>query len=146
MKYSENERCVGDCFELPASSVRPCDAKVSKVSKYRKTPEDVRNCCIQVAGENIDKLMSCVNRGPKAGIEVCHKKCVDENSDVFVLRLGKKQYRNNKKKLIELELKTPKEPIICPIQYTTVFTHVNEKILDAELGKKGKRGKGKKKK
>lgn len=94
--------------------------------------------------------MKCANiREPKKGIEVCQKKCVDENSDVFLLRLGKKQNTQGKKKLIELELKTPKEPIICPKQFTTVFTHVDEKTLDAEMGnkgKKGKKGKGKKKK
>ncbi|KAL5293170.1 hypothetical protein ACFFRR_011752 [Megaselia abdita] len=145
IKYSENERCLGDRFEIPSSSIRPCEGRVNKVSKYRKTPLELKNCCLQVAGENIDNTMNCAHaRAPKGGIEVCHKKCVDEDSDVFVLRLGKKQHSQNKKKLVELELKTPKEPFACPIQHTTVFTHVNEKILDAEMGKKGGKKKGKK--
>lgn len=87
----------------------------------------------------------------KKGIEVCYRTCEDTESDVFLVKLGSKQKSQMKKNRIEIELKTPKQPIVLAKQKVTTETQITESELDAAMasnkkGKKGgkKGGKGKK--
>lgn len=83
--------------------------------------------------------MSCSNhRSSKGRIEVCHKECVNENTEVFVLR-------HNKVNLVEVEL-TPKAPMVCPTQYKPVNTYVTQSIIENAMSNKKTKGKKKKKK
>lgn len=85
-----------------------CDKMNSDVSqKYRVHPPINRNVCQQV-----DELDLTSEKNPKSvkGIEICKKGCADPNTDVFVLKIGKKRNSQDKKSEIELEMRTPKGP------------------------------------
>lgn len=86
-------------------------------------------------------------------MQVCYKTCEDTDSDVFLVKLGNKQQNRRKRNTIEIELKTPKQPIVLPKQKMTTETQITDKELDEALaalcggkkkGKKGKKGKKKK--
>lgn len=68
------------------------------------------------------------------------------------MKLGSKQKCRHKKNNIEIELKTPKQPIVLARPRVTTETQIDETELDAALSgickgkkKKGKQGKGSKK-
>lgn len=66
---------------------------------------------------------------------------------MFLVKLGSKSKSQHKKNTIEIELRTPKQPVTLPMSKVTTETYVTEALLDAAKGKKKKRkGKGKKKK
>lgn len=69
---------------------------------------------------------------------------------MFLVKLGSKSKSQHKKNTIEIELRTPKQPVTLPMSKVTTETYVTEALLDAAKGKgKGKKkgkGKGKKKK
>ena len=80
-------------------------------------------------------------------MQVCYRTCNVTDSDVFLVKLGRKNAYESKKSSIEIELKTPKQPLEMPKQTTTVETQIREDELDAELkGTCKKKGKKKKKK
>ena len=78
--------------------------------KYRKVPTKTRGACLQVDGENLNRELNGKCKIPR-GIEVCQLGCSDPDTDVFILKMGrknsdKKGYKNE----IELEMRTPKSP------------------------------------
>jgi hypothetical protein len=75
---------------------------------------NLRNICLQCDTKrqipsDPDDPAATVNAKDKAGIEICRKGWHDHNTDVFVLKLGKRNGDSNKH-AIELELRTPKNP------------------------------------
>lgn len=66
---------------------------------------------------------------------------------MFLVKLGSKSKSQHKKNTIEIELRTPKQPVTLPMSKVTTETYVTEALLEATKGKgKGKKGKGKGKK
>lgn len=64
---------------------------------------------------------------------------------MFLVKLGSKAKSQHKKNTIEIELRTPKQPVTLPISKVTTETYVSEEMLTGgKKGKKGKKGKGKK--
>uniref|UniRef100_A0A1A9V5J9 Transcriptional cofactor Bfc domain-containing protein n=1 Tax=Glossina austeni TaxID=7395 RepID=A0A1A9V5J9_GLOAU len=169
IKYSGNDYCCPDSYHVPFSRFKEfCDNQESKVDAYRRRkpgdrgvraplhPDDNRSCCVQVNRDDIKNAVQGVNVDTrKKGIEVCYKTCDETDSDVFVVKLGNKRKSQNKKNNIEIELKTPKQPLVLPKQRMTTETQINETELDAALadlckakgkGKGNGKGKNKKKK
>ncbi|CAD7002432.1 uncharacterized protein LOC101454626 [Ceratitis capitata] len=171
IKYAGNDTCEPDNYCVPFNKIKSiCNAE-QKLELYRRKgpcctddcgpiapplhPQDVRNCCLQVDPQEIKDTLKGINADTrKKGIEVCYKTCEDTDSDVFLVKLGNKQQHRQKRNTIEIELKTPKQPIVLPKQKMTTETQITDKELDEALaalcggkkkGKKGKKGKKKKK-
>ncbi|XP_075162163.1 uncharacterized protein LOC142234846 [Haematobia irritans] len=171
IKYSGNETCyTPESYYVPYSKIKKfCNDRKNKIESYRSRrnragadcqpicpplhPNDNRNCCIQVDRDDIRNTMKGIdNDMRKKGIEVCYKTCDDTETDVFLVKLGSKQKCQHKKNNIEIELRTPKMPIVLPNRRVTTETQIDEVELDAALsgmckgkGKKGKKGKNAKK-
>ncbi|XP_017104069.2 uncharacterized protein [Drosophila bipectinata] len=165
IKYSGNDACETDNYYVPFSKIKEaCDMQEAKVDCYRqrlcggndpivpaKCPvQNQRNCCMQVEKKDIMNTMKGINLDTRRkGIEVCYKTCEETDSDVFLVKLGSKSKSQNKKNTIEIELRTPKQPVTLPISKVTTETYVSEEMLGGAAGKKkkkGKKGKGKGKK
>lgn len=149
----ENVEAKVDCYRSQI-----CDRNEAKLDCYRRRlcgggapvipaippSKNQRNCCMQVEAKDIKDTMKGVNLDTRQkGIEVCYKTCEETDSDVFLVKLGSKSKSQYKKNTIEIELRTPKQPVILPMSKVTTETYVTEALLDA-AGKGGK-GKGKKK-
>ncbi|XP_055847126.1 uncharacterized protein LOC129912755 [Episyrphus balteatus] len=138
IKYSGNDSCCGDSINIPLLNKLP---PIKSVDAYRKTPSDIRNCCFQVEANDIDSTLRGINAAAKKkGIEVCHT-FDDPDTDVFLVKLGNKKSAQNKKNMIEIELRTPKEPLNIRAQKWTKETQVDEQILDANLKNRKRKGK-----
>ncbi|XP_034481128.1 uncharacterized protein LOC117786829 isoform X1 [Drosophila innubila] len=151
----ENAQAKVDCYRSQV-----CDRNEAKVDCYRRRlcgggapvipavppTKNQRNCCMQVEAKDIKDTMKGVNLDTRQkGIEVCYKTCDETDSDVFLVKLGSKSKSQHKKNTIEIELRTPKQPVTLPISKVTTETYVTEALLDAAKGGKGKKkGKGKK--
>ncbi|XP_017137985.1 uncharacterized protein LOC108152866 isoform X1 [Drosophila miranda] len=165
IKYSGNEACETDNYYVPFSKIKEaCDFQEDRKECYRQRlcgggpplvpacppAQNQRSCCMQVDHKDIQQTMKGVNMDTKKkGIEVCYKTCDETDSDVFLVKLGSKGKSRHKKNVIEIELRTPKQPVILPSSKVTAETYVTEDLLNAGKkgkGKKGKKGKGKKKK
>ncbi|XP_059226912.1 uncharacterized protein LOC106094572 isoform X2 [Stomoxys calcitrans] len=171
IKYAGNDTCGSmERYYVPYSKIKDfCNDKQNKIESYRSRrdrdraggdngtvcpplhPSDNRNCCVQVDGDDIRNAMRGMdNDMRKKGIEVCYKTCDDTDTDVFLVKLGSKQKCQHKKNNIEIELRTPKQPIVLQNRKVTTETQIDEVELDAALagvcrGKKGKKGKKAKK-
>ncbi|XP_017060179.1 uncharacterized protein LOC108100674 [Drosophila ficusphila] len=167
IKYSGNDACETDNYYVPFSKIKEaCDRQEEKVECYRQRlcggcerivpaqcpPHNQRTCCMQVERKDIQQTMKGVNLDTRRkGIEVCYKTCEETDSDVFLVKLGSKAKSQHKKSTIEIELRTPKQPVTLPVSKVTTETYVSEEMLGGakkkkKKGKKGKKGKGKKKK
>ncbi|XP_036338094.1 uncharacterized protein LOC118747962 [Rhagoletis pomonella] len=169
IKYSANDSCEPDNYCLPFNKIKSICNADQKLELYRRKgpccdddscgpiapplpARDIRNCCLQVDPQDIKDTLKGINTDTrKKGIEVCYRTCEDTDSDVFLVKLGNKQHYRPKRNTIEIELKTPKQPIILPKQKMTTETQITDKELDEALaalcagnkkkGKKGKKGK-----
>ncbi|EDW18106.1 uncharacterized protein LOC6581917 [Drosophila mojavensis] len=160
MEVCEGQEAKVDCYRSQV-----CDKQEAKIDCYRKRlcggglpcilpippVQGKRSCCMQVQAQDIKDTMNGVELDTrKKGIEVCYKTCEETDSDVFLVKLGSKSKSQHKKNTIEIELRTPKQPVTLPMSKVTTETYVTEALLDAAKGKgKGKKkgkGKGKKKK
>ncbi|XP_017021230.1 uncharacterized protein [Drosophila kikkawai] len=162
IKYSGNDACETDNYYVPFSKIKEaCDLQEAKVDCYRRLcgghdrevparhPSlNQRSCCMQVEGKDIMETMKGVNLDTRRkGIEVCYKTCDETDSDVFLVKLGSKAKSQHKKNTIEIELRTPKQPVNLPVSKVTTETYVSEDMLTSgKKRKKGKKGKGKGKK
>ncbi|KAH8415727.1 hypothetical protein KR222_011345 [Zaprionus bogoriensis] len=153
----DNQAAKVDCYRSQL-----CDRNEAKLDCYRRRlcgggnpvipaippTQNSRSCCMQVEAKDIRDTMKGVNLDTRQkGIEVCYKTCEETDSDVFLVKLGSKSKSQHKKNTIEIELRTPKQPVTLPISKVTTETYVTEALLDAAKGKKrkkGKKGKGKK--
>ncbi|XP_005188523.2 uncharacterized protein LOC101893663 [Musca domestica] len=170
IKYSGNDACCpGESYHVPYSKIKQfCNDQQNKIESYRSRrsrggggdcgpicpplhPNDNKNCCVQVDRDDIRNAMKGIDYDMrKKGIEVCYKTCDETDTDVFLVKLGSKQKCQHKRNNIEIELKTPKQPIVLPVRRVTTETQIDEVELDAALSgickgkKKGKKGKGKK--
>ncbi|XP_058982425.1 uncharacterized protein LOC131804084 [Musca domestica] len=170
IKYSGNDECCpGESYHVPYSKIKQfCNDQQNKIESYRSRrsrggggdcgticpplhPNDNKNCCVQVDRDDIRNAMKGIDYDMrKKGIEVCYKTCDETDTDVFLVKLGSKQKCQHKRNNIEIELKTPKQPIVLPVRRVTTETQIDEVELDAALSgickgkKKGKKGKGKK--
>ncbi|EDV50134.1 uncharacterized protein LOC6545543 [Drosophila erecta] len=161
IKYSGNDACETDNYYVPFSKIKEaCDFQEAKVDCYRQRlcggydpivpaqcpVQNKRSCCMQVERKDILDTMKGVNLDTRRkGIEVCYKTCEETDSDVFLVKLGSKAKSQHKKNTIEIELRTPKQPVTLPISKVTTETYVSEEMLTGgKKGKKGKKGKGKK--
>ncbi|XP_054733567.1 uncharacterized protein LOC129241332 [Anastrepha obliqua] len=169
IKYSGNDTCELENYCLPFNKIKSICNADQKLELYRRKGscgddgcgpigpplpvQNMRNCCLQVNPQEIKDTLKGINEDTrKKGIEVCYKTCEDTESDVFLVKLGSKQHHRRKQNSIEIELKTPKQPIILPKQKMTTETQITDKELDEALaalcggkkkGKKGKKGKKK---
>ncbi|XP_055595060.1 uncharacterized protein LOC129745761 [Uranotaenia lowii] len=115
---------------------------------YRSRPDPMRNICMQTRDpEATDPANAC-------GIEICRKGSCDPNVDVFVLKLGKNKTSRDEQapNQIELELRTPKGPMIEKRPKETRGCQVIEEEFEdfkppapEKKGKKGGKKGGKKK-
>ncbi|XP_017128042.1 uncharacterized protein LOC108146518 [Drosophila elegans] len=163
IKYSGNDACETDNYYVPFSKIKEaCDLQEAKVDCYRQRlcggtdrivpaqcpAQNQRSCCMQVEGKDIMQTMKGVNLDTRRkGIEVCYKTCEETDSDVFLVKLGSKAKSQHKKNTIEIELRTPKQPVTLPVSKVTTETYVSEEMLAGgkkKKKKKGKKGKGKK--
>ncbi|KMY96778.1 uncharacterized protein LOC6736306 [Drosophila simulans] len=161
IKYSGNDACETDNYYVPFSKIKEaCDFQEAKVDCYRQRlcggsdpivpahcpVQNQRSCSMQVERKDIMDTMKGVNLDTRRkGIEVCYKTCEETDSDVFLVKLGSKAKSQHKKNTIEIELRTPKQPVTLPISKVTTETYVSEEMLSGgKKGKKGKKGKGKK--
>ncbi|XP_061389993.1 uncharacterized protein LOC133325227 [Musca vetustissima] len=173
IKYSGNDACCPpESYHVPYSKIKQfCNDQENKLESYRSRrsrsrgggggdcgpvcpplhPNDNKHCCIQVDRDDIRNATKGVDYDMrKKGIEVCYKTCDETDTDVFLVKLGSKQKCQHKKNNIEIELKTPKQPIVLPSRRVTTETQIDEVELDAALlgvckgKKKGKKGKSKK--
>ena len=70
IKYSGNDSCCGDSINIPLLNKLP---PIKSVDAYRKTPNDIRNCCFQVEANDIDSTLRGINAAAKKkGIEVSY--------------------------------------------------------------------------
>lgn len=85
---------------------RPIDAEF-----YRKRPDPTRSICMQTREPTVEEEPHAVH---PCGIEICKKGWHDPNVDVFVLKLGKNKTTRaaDSGNQIELELRTPKGPMV----------------------------------
>lgn len=81
--------------------------QLDATEKYKKKPRKLRAVCLQVDEDNLKRELNGKCQIPK-GIEICRKGCVSANTDVFVLKIGRKRNGNDRKNEIELEMRTPK--------------------------------------
>lgn len=103
-------------------------------------------------GEQKEKKEETKSEAPsepqKDGVEICKGRQLDPQTDVYILKLGKKKGTKHE---VELELRTPKCPEMYEPSYNTTAVQVYEeefedyKSADAKkVGKKGAaKGKGK---
>ncbi|XP_055382475.1 uncharacterized protein LOC129612740 [Condylostylus longicornis] len=135
LKYAANDLYQENTnFELSMTSTNGyCNS--NKIDKYRKRCPKNTCRCIQVQPDEIDdNYLTNINRKTrKDGIEICRKKCIDEDGDVFLFKLGKKNKCKDKQHLIEIELRTPKVPIVLQKQLVSQHTQIDEFELDSEL-------------
>lgn len=77
---------------------------------YKKQSSKTRGTCFQVDEDNM-QLEQCGKCKIPKGIEVCKRGCSDPDTDVFILKIGrKKTNKQGRKNEIELEMRTPKGP------------------------------------
>ncbi|XP_055537018.1 uncharacterized protein LOC129725349 [Wyeomyia smithii] len=118
---------------------------------FRKRPDPTRSVCMQTRDPE-----STVDPAAACGIEICKKGWHDPNVDVFVLKLGKNKtsHGDDSPNQIELELRTPKGPMVEKRPKETRGVQVIEEEFDdvkkppvKEAPKKAKKApkKGKKK-
>ncbi|XP_053685588.1 uncharacterized protein LOC128735119 [Sabethes cyaneus] len=76
---------------------------------FRKRPDPTRSICMQTRDPESTEDPAAAN-----GIEICRKGWHDPNVDVFVLKLGKNKttHGDGSPNQIELELRTPKGPMV----------------------------------
>lgn len=77
---------------------------------YKRKPSETRGACMQVDAGNICREQQGKCKLPR-GIEVCRRGCYDPDTDVFILKIGKKNTNKvGRQSAIELEMRTPKAP------------------------------------
>jgi len=143
LKYPGHFEC--DSYQVQVDGSRKSNVKHESTS---------RGVCVQVDEENMKRVMEGKCPHPR-GIEVCRKGCVDADTDVFVLKIGRKRSMKDRQSEIELEMKTPKGANVEIKRKETRGIQVLESDL-AECGKpiaaapavvtakpKAKKGKGK---
>lgn len=97
--------------------------------KYKVKPSSTRGVCCQADSCNVHRELEGKCKMPK-GIEVCKKSC-DSESDVFVLKIGRKNTnKNGKQNSIELEMRTPKGPDNERKKMETREVQVDEKDIE----------------
>lgn len=94
--------------------------------------------------QNVEKAEEPAPDG--SPVQVCGAEAVDENKEVFVLRIGKKKEGSSKSPKLELEMCTPRGKELKPIpKKETRDTQYDPADVPVEVkkGKAGKAGKGK---
>lgn len=114
--------------------LKKCNSR-DATEKYKKKPSTSRAACFQVDADNIKRELQGKCKMPN-GIEICKKGCADTETDVFILKMGRKNTdKKGHENAIELEMRTPKAPDFETKKMETREIQVDEKDFEEEKKK-----------